>query len=180
MLKTGVLLIMIIIIYFFETDTYSFVTQMYLLSILINLMHPCWISLISLRFIFGIFAFIIIGPCRDDRRGSGREMGVGSGKVLELGFELGSPVTQQHYMSARCPRGRISLKIYIFLKILLTPNIWSVYFFVNLPLPIQLFQNETDVRFFLYSMCSSNKDNTQDPAQTEPRGRGHLRVSGCC
>ncbi len=34
-----------------------------------------------------------------------RERGVGSGKVLELGFELGMLVTQWHYMSMHCPLG---------------------------------------------------------------------------
>ncbi len=42
-------------------------------------------------FILGIFAFIMIGQIRTDRKRSGREIGAGSGKVLESGFELGTP-----------------------------------------------------------------------------------------
>ncbi len=39
---------------------------------------------------FAIFTFIMIGQIRADRKWSGREMGAGSGKVLESGFELGT------------------------------------------------------------------------------------------
>lgn len=42
--------------------------------------------------IFGIFAFIIIGQIKTDRKRSGeRDWVAGSGKVLVSGFELGTP-----------------------------------------------------------------------------------------
>ncbi len=34
-----------------------------------------------------------------------RERGIGSGKVLELGFKLETPVAQQHYMSVCWAQG---------------------------------------------------------------------------
>ncbi len=48
------------------------------------------------KIFFCILAFIMIGQIRADRKQSGRERGagLGSGKVLELGFELGMPVVQ--------------------------------------------------------------------------------------
>ncbi len=39
------------------------------------------------------------GKIRADRKQSGRMMGVGLGKGLKLGFELGTPVEKQHCMS---------------------------------------------------------------------------------
>ncbi len=45
--------------------------------------------------------FITMGQYRYDRKWSGRERGgMGSGKVLEQGFELGTPVAQWCYTSA--------------------------------------------------------------------------------
>ncbi len=85
---------------------------------------------------------------------SGREMGVWSGKVFEPGFELWSPVAQHMCI----PWGRISLKNIYIKKILLTLNMWSVYFFVILSLGgvikikcvyFQLFQNEI---FFIFNV----------------------------
>ncbi len=48
---------------------------------------------------FACSSFIIAGQMGE------RWGGVGSGKVLEFGQELGMPVAQQHYMSACCPQG---------------------------------------------------------------------------
>ncbi|KAK2885655.1 hypothetical protein Q8A67_016492 [Cirrhinus molitorella] len=47
------------------------------------------------------------GQIRSGRTGSEveRVKGVGSGKVLEPGIELGTPVAQQRCMSAHCPQG---------------------------------------------------------------------------
>ncbi len=39
------------------------------------------------------------GKIRADRKQSGRMMGVGLGKGLKLGFELGTPVEKQRCMS---------------------------------------------------------------------------------
>ncbi len=50
-------------------------------------------SFLFFLFIFGIFAFIMTGQIRQEtKRG-----GVGSGKVLESGLELGTPVAQRLY-----------------------------------------------------------------------------------
>ncbi len=47
----------------------------------------------------------MMGQCRADRKQSGREReGMGSGKVHELGFELGTPIAQVY----RC---RLRLKL---------------------------------------------------------------------
>ncbi len=43
----------------------------------------------------------MIGQIRVDRKQSGREIGgAGSGKVFDLGFELGTSIAQQHCLSA--------------------------------------------------------------------------------
>ncbi len=62
-------------------------------------LFPKWMLLIFLFIeIFFFSSFIVIGQCRWDRKQSGRKRGVGSGKTLESGFELGMPVTQQCIM----------------------------------------------------------------------------------
>ncbi len=59
--------------------------------------------------------FIMIRQIRADRKRSGRERGgVGSGKVLESGFELGTPVAQKPFMSARCPQDYQRRLVYLF------------------------------------------------------------------
>ncbi len=63
-----------------------------------------WMFLIFLL-VVNFFAFIVIGQCRWDRKQSGRKRGMGSGKILEPGFELGTPVAQQRIMSTSCPQG---------------------------------------------------------------------------
>ncbi len=45
-----------------------------------------------------LLPFFTIGQYRADDKQSGRLRAVGSGKVLELGFELRTPVMQRHYM----------------------------------------------------------------------------------
>lgn len=40
-----------------------------------------------------------------DGKRRGRERGIGSEKVRNLGLELGMPKVQRRYMLARCPRG---------------------------------------------------------------------------
>ncbi len=44
------------------------------------------------------FAFIVIGQCRWDRKQSGRKRGMGSGKILEPGFELGTRSARAHHV----------------------------------------------------------------------------------
>ncbi len=57
----------------------------------------------------------MIRQIRADRKRSGRERGgVGSGKVLESGFELGTPVAQKPFMSARCPQDYQRRLVYLF------------------------------------------------------------------
>ncbi len=64
------------------------------------------VSFIYLLIFFSIFvdffAFIVTVQIRADRKQSVRERRVGSGNVLELGFEHGTSVAQRRCMSARC------------------------------------------------------------------------------
>ncbi len=57
-----------------------------------------------LLYIFGIF---LLWQESLELTGSevGEREGVGSGKVLEPGFELGTPIAQPRCMSAHCPQG---------------------------------------------------------------------------
>ncbi len=52
------------------------------------------LQLFFLRCMFFLFAFFMTGQCRADRKQSGRNRGAGSGKVHDLGFELGTPIAQ--------------------------------------------------------------------------------------
>lgn len=38
-------------------------------------------------------------------------------------------------------------------------------------------KNEAKAKFLHFQCYSINKDNPQNPAETQPRGRGHIRVS---